>query len=356
LENSQVHHIFSLGNLDPLNLSSADHKKHGAMYVGFDNIPGTFFTKKYSNDPEKNVEYIKALKTQEHANALFAPIMDSIPEGAIISAEQMQKQNHPYNIIEDNQPFSTGCSLPHGCIQLVIEPHVDAPKTVSDSDLYLNPFVVQTVLEHFKCEGFVVKDGSGYKFKLKREYLSESNGNEAGESEPKQIGTHKTGPTNADGSPAQSFASRALTFYMDPVASCSSNLVLESHIFKVPVNVTNGETVEMEEIEMTANLVALSIPTVLENQLVNNNFKGQKMLGLFNTIGQRNTYRYDPNFVVNENVDTSSLTFEQKLDGETIMFKKVGNELKIMIKFQIDVYKNDVNKEDDGYSIGLFLK
>ena len=48
------------------------------------------------------------------------------------------------------------------------------------------------------------------------------------------------------------------------------------------------------------------------------------------------------------------ITFEQKYDGETILVKKMGGEIHLLIKFQIDVYKIENKDSEPTFEFGFY--
>lgn len=281
----------SFGNLDPNNLTEADLKKHGAIYVSLTNMPEFFSNKKFqSNEPSK--PFKSAL---EHCSIY----KDIIPIGSFITAELMGIQNHSYTKSDSIYVILHGAII------------ANSPKDLSYENLEL-------LCESFKNEGFVIVDDSGNRSKLKREYFPDSN------NPTKQRGKHCTEFDESD--------------YTDfGFSLCGDGKYGYHHACRE--NFINNPTVIAEKNGF--ELVALPHYQAIQNQL-QNPFDGEKMFGLIETIGSGDSYIYTDKIIS----QLTDVRFELKLDGETVLLHTDSDgNLHLLIKFQVNVHEV---KQDDG--------
>ena len=147
------------------------------------------------------------------------------------------------------------------------------------------------------AEGFVVlnKD-KNERFKLKRENFSDKNDSE------KQRGAHVQVPDGIS---------------YDDAALSNKEVVVEKDNIRI-VTRSFKDAVQMQK---------------------NYHFDGQKMMNIYKTLGQGNTYRYSDELHDNE-LFNSDLEFQIKHDGETGLLHKDSNgKVHLLIKLQIDVFE-----------------
>lgn len=344
LDNANTPYHVSTGSLDPSNLESVDHKKHGALYIDLLKMPDEFLKKKFGDNHGKTSHFKKAVKTLEFIQKILAPHMELIEEGQVLSCEQMLQQNHAYNKIKRGLDFSQGCAIIHGSTVLKFDDNFK--QFLKNSDI--RGHALDKIMEHFKCEGFVIVTPDGKRFKLKREYFVHFD-------EKKQRGVHKIGPCVAQ---LKNDLSKEICgneeenpgYVNVPLFMHSEGI--DHHETISELEVTFGETVGK------VSLVALPIREVIQQVGFKNYFTGQKMMSLFKTIGSREKYRYSEYFETQEeNLFELDLMFQQKYDGETILVKKVNGLICILVKFQVDVYKiksKNCDVENIKFEFGFF--
>lgn len=145
----------SIGALDPNNLTSNDHKKHGTVYLPVDTLPKIFFDKKCNKgENTRLLRYYQAV--QEWSRKYYS---DHIIPEKHFSVELMGTQNKSYN---------KGSNIPvlHGSIV------IDVPEELrSYTDM-------EIVTDSIPFGDIIVLSGSndGLVFhKLKREYFPSKN-------------------------------------------------------------------------------------------------------------------------------------------------------------------------------------
>lgn len=172
------------------------------------------------------------------------------------------------------------CVLPHGLIHV----HSTLPSSYEE---------LEKMCEEFCGEGFVAIHHTGERFKVKREYFPSKENPEV------QRGGHGMFLS-------QSFADLARIHLQE----------------------------KRESQRIDDMLFIRSLSDVIEWQKLSP-FDGIKMLNLLETTGQGKSYRYCP-----QTVDTNGINeYQQKFDGETVLVRMVGDEIHLMIKIQVDVYK-----------------
>lgn len=272
----------AFGDLDPYNLSKGDVGKHASVGFSIKDMPQVLLDKKFEGkNPSK--PFIDAFN---HCQKVYK---DVIPKGAFLSGELMGIQKHAYT-------NSDG-------VYVVLHGSIIA-KGVGDYD-YDN---LKLLCDSFKHEGYVVLDSNGGRFKLKREYFP--NGD-------KQIGKFKEGPIVED------YSDNGLLL-------CGGGLFGYHHAV-----VNDGEECVIAE-KNGYSLVVLPFNVVVEKQL-KNSFDGEKMMGMLETIGSRDSYRYNGMFNKDVKMD-NGLEFQFKFDGETVLIHCDDNgDIHLLVKFQVDV-------------------
>ena len=314
--------ILSTGALDPLNLTSDDHKKHGAFYVSMMEMPKEFFNKKFDGGKaKKTIKFFQ--DTQKFAEDKIGSHMQN---GTTISVEFMGSQNRPFN--KASPEFAKAAVVPHGSIVA----HV--PKELLDG----NPKAgLDSLCEASIFEGYVVVNKkSGDRWKLKREYFSSAN------DPKKQRKEHDRAPSMEKGE----YTSEGLRL-------CGGD---GFGYFNVALNHLEDSKQEQAIVKLNigdhvVDLVVRPISDVIKNQL-QHPFKGQKMINLFVTSGKGDTYQYTDEPIVDGLFD-NPLEFQMKLDGETALVHKDENgQIHLMIKFQVDVYEVENDDGSKNYRFG----
>lgn len=288
----------AFGDLDVENLTKNDLKKHGSIYVSLTNMPEFFSSKKFqSKTPSKPFQL-----ALEHCEKTYKNV---IPINSFISAELMGIQNHPYT-------KSDGVYVVlHGSIIAEVPNNMD----------YDN---LEFLCETFITEGFVIVDKLGKRFKLKREYFPNI------DNSSKQRGKFTEAPNISD--------------YTDVGKQLCGNGKFGYH----HATISNTEQTVIAQ-KNGFNLVIIPHSETIKKQL-ENNFDGEKMLGLLETIGSGDTYRYTENF----NSSVTDCEYQLKFDGETVLLHKdeLCENLHLMVKFQVNVHEIKQNDGSFKYRLG----
>lgn len=309
-ENPNTVIIFSTGELDPNNLKSQDHKKHGAIYVSINDMP-EFFDKKKFNTNTKLKKHFQ--DTLEFAEKYIGPHMQN---ETTLSVELMGIQMREFNKIHPNLPKAA--AIPHGSI---ICRKINGNQVTELEELCnkVTELELEELCENSIFEGYVALNKTdGERYKIKREYFPSTNLN----NENKQRGPHKQEPKN--------YTDVGLILCKE-VGYGYDNAALSMLIDNTTLEIVIANMNDME-------LIALPINKVIETQL-KFPFQGDKMLNIFETAGSKDSYRYTSN-PITPNIFNNPLEFQLKFDGETgLIHRDINGKIHLLIKFQIDIFE-----------------
>jgi hypothetical protein len=231
---------------------------------------------------------------------------DKIPRGSFISGELMGIQNHAYT-------KSDGVYIVlHGSI--IVE---------TTNFNCLNCSDLELLCESFKTEGYVIVENLGPRFKLKREYFPDINNVQ------KQRGKFIEPPNQYTDLGLKLCMNGNFGYYHATINDITEpSIIAENNGFK---------------------LLALPHNQAISKQL-SNNFDGEKMLGLIETVGSGDTYRYTKKII---GKITEKSEFQLKFDGETVLLHKdeLCQNFHLMVKFQVNVH--EIKQQDGNFKYRL---
>lgn len=293
-------------------LTEQDIGKHVAIFVDYKTMPEWFFNKKFDKGNAKNsindcnIAFEQSSKDYAHL----------IPKGAFITAEMMN-QNREY--AKSDKPMSI---VLHGSIICSVPPEI-----ITFQNL-------EQLCEAYKMEGFVVVNTeTSSRFKLK----------------------HGCFPKGDVGKGQHMIAPKVINNdFTDNGLILCDNGKSGYHVAAL-ANTSERQTIATKNINgFETQLIVIPNDEAIWNQ-VKNPFDGDKMINLFDAIGEGTTYRYTEKYSSSESVD--NLVLHKKFDGESVLLHVDDDvQFHMLIRFNMDALKVECANGESKIRFGWMKK